>query len=1299
MEAARWPFEIARGPLIRTLRIRLAPDEHLVSVVMHHIVTDGWSMSILLREVLSLYPDFHGGLPSALPELPIQYADFASWQRGWLQGPALTEQLEYWKRQLAGAPEELELPLDRPRPAVETFRGGVRPFALPEDLTRDLTVLTRRQGATLAMTLLAGFQALLFRYSGQEDLTVGVAIAGRNRREIEDLIGFFVNTLVFRGDLTGAASFGTLLHRVRQVALEAYAHQDLPFEKLVEELHPARILRRHPLFQVMFGFETLEPRTLAMDGLIVSPVAAGGLDTGTSKFDLTVSVFAQGGALSGLFEYNAELLDATTVERMLGHFQSLLRSAVAYPEEPLFDLPLLGEAERQQLQEEWNATGSTYPADASLQDLFAAHVRRAPDATALTSADVYLSYGELDCRAHRLGHRLRGLGVGPEDPVGLCLERSCGLIVGMLGILKAGGAYVPLDPSYPAERLAFMLADTGLQVLVGEEEAVASLPPHAARVVLLSAGGDLVACSGDHGPLPADVRGGSLAYVMFTSGSTGRPKGVAVPHRGVVRLVCEAGYMEFCPDEVFLQLAPVTFDASTFEIWGPLLHGARLVLAPEVSVALADLGDLLDRHGITTLWLTTALFHLMADHQLARLRPLRRLLTGGEVMSPQHVRRVLAGLPETRLTVFYGPTENTTFTSYCPLRDPAAIGASVPLGRPIANTRIYLLDLQGQPVPVGVPGELCTGGEGLARGYLRRPELTAENFVPDPFSGERGSRLYRTGDLARYLAEGSIEFLGRVDHQVKLRGFRIEPGEIEARLREHPAVRDCVVTVREEPPGNRFLVAYVVQDPGELSLRAYLSEKLPDYMVPTAFVDLAALPLTSHGKIDRRRLPAPSLRTEPAESYVAPRTEVERALGGIWSALLGVAPIGVADDFFALGGHSLLATVAVSRIRTELGIELPLRAFFETPQLADLAARIEELSGSGSAALPAPPIVTVPRGEPLRLSFAQERLWFLDQLEPDSAAYNLPFAVGLDGRLDRPAFAAAWSEIVRRHEALRTTFAMGAEGPVQVVAPPSPSALPEVDLTGLGEELRRQEAQRLGEEEAERPFDLTRGPLLRVALLRLGGESFLVLVNQHHIISDGWSIGVLVQELGALYGAFVLGHPSPLPELPIQYPDYAAWQRGWLAAEVLDRQLAYWRGRLAGAPAPLELPADRPRPAVQSFRGGRLAVELPAESLRSLARRHGVTSFMALVAGATSLLSRLTGEEDLAIGSPIAGRGRTETENLIGFFVNTLVIRSDLSGNPSFRELIRRVRETSLAAFAHQELPFERLAAELNPER
>ena len=1299
---AQRPFDLATEPLVRATLLKLQAKEHVLLLTMHHIVSDGWSMGVLFSELAALYEAFCSGHPSPLAELPIQYIDFAVWQRQWLQAEVVESQLSYWKQQLNGAPALLELPTDRPRPTVQTFRGAHHSIALSQQISLALTNLSRRLGVTLFMTLLAGFQTLLYRYTQQEDIVVGSPIANRNHSSCEGLIGFFVNSLVLRTDLGGNPTFRELLTQVREVTLAAYAHQDLPFEQLVEELQPARSLSYTPLFQVIFALQNAAVMpSVELSGLSVTPLA---VETGTAKFDLTVSMENTAQGLIGVLEYNTDLFDAATIARMAGHFQTLLEGIVANPSQRLADLPLLTKAQRHQLLVEWNHTTVDYPKDLCIHQLFEQQVEQTPDAVAVVFEQQQLTYRELNSRANQLAHYLQALGVGPDVLVGLCVERSLEMVVGVLGILKAGGAYVPLDPTYPFERLAFMLQDTQVSVLLILARFINSLPQHQAHVVCLDTDLEVIAQHSQENPVN-HVTPDHLAYVMYTSGSTGQPKGVTVIHRSVVRLVKCCNYANLSAEEVFLQLAPISFDAATFEIWGSLLWGARLVVMPAHTPSLHELAQAIQQYQVTTLWLTAGLFHLMVDERLKDLKPVRQLLVGGDVLSVPHVNKVVQQLPGLKLINGYGPTENTTFTCCYSIIQSTEVGSSIPIGRPIANTQIYLLDSDLEPVPVGVSGELYIGGEGLARGYLNRPELTAERFIPHPFSNQPGTRLYKTGDLARYLPDAKIEFLGRIDQQVKLRGFRIELGEIEAVLSQHPAVRQNVVILREDVPGDQRLVVYCVpqqQAPTVNDLRQFLQEKLPEYMMPSAFVLLESLPLTPNGKVDRRALPSPDpTRRELEETFVAARTPVEEVLAGIWTEVLRVEQVGVDDNFFELGGHSLLATQVISRLRTTLAVELPLRSLFEHPTVARLAEKIENLLRLGQS-LQAPPLLSIARSAEMPLSFAQQRLWFLNQLEPDSAFYNIPDAVRLFGQLNITALEQSLNEIIRRHEALRTNFITVEGQPVTVIASTQKLALPIVDLQDLPETERLIETQRLATTEAQRPFDLATEPLVRATLLKLQAKEHVLLLTMHHIISDGWSMGVLFSELAALYEAFCSGHPSPLAELPIQYIDFAVWQRQWLQAEVVESQLSYWKQQLNGAPALLELPTDRPRPTVQTFRGAHHSIALSQQislALTNLSRRLGVTLFMTLLAGFQTLLYRYTQQEDIVVGSPIANRNHSSCEGLIGFFVNSLVLRTDLGGNPTFRELLTRVREVTLAAYAHQDLPFEQLVEELQPAR
>jgi amino acid adenylation domain-containing protein len=1292
-EEMRRPFDLSAGPLFRAALLRLGAEDHALLLSMHHVVSDGWSMEVLFRELSVLYEAYRQGRPSPLSELAVQYADYAVWQREQLDGEALDRQLSYWRKRLAGAPELLELPTDRPRPPVQTYRGATVAVDLSLELLERLQALGRSEGATLYMTVLSAFQVLLSKYGGSEDIVVGSPIAGRTRKETEELIGFFVNTLVLRTDLSGDPSFRETLRRVREVTLGAYENQEVPFERLVAELQPERSLSHSPLFQVLFTLQNAGGGGGALQGLRVS---GAGAELDGARFDLSLMARVTAQGLRVALNYSTDLFERSTADRMLGHLERVLEQVAADMDVPLSRLALAGPEERARVVLEWNRTERPFPREACIHQLFEAQAGRTPNAAALAWGAEEMTYRELDARANRLAHHLAALGVGPESRVGLRLERSLENVVATLGVLKAGGCCVPVDTSYPAERMELMLADSAVRVLLSDGELAAHPGLH---VIRLDQVAEVLAALPDHPPR-ANASAGNLAYVFYTSGSTGRPKGVMMGHREVVQYASGLpGTMPIGPGERVAQASNASFDAAVFEIWGALLHGATLVGIDRDVLLSALLGQALREQGITHLYQTAALFNQHVREQVDVYASLRQLVFGAEAVGTESVRRMLRSGRPGRVLHEYGPTEATVWCTLETVEEVEEDAPTVSIGRPIPNARAYVLDPAGEPLPVGVPGELCIGGEGVVRGYLGRPGLTAERFVPDPFAAEPGGRMYRTGDRARWKADGKLEFLGRLDDQVKIRGFRIEPGEVEAAIAAFPGVREARVMMREDQPGDKRLVAYVVGDVEVDGLYAHLRGSLPEYMVPRAIVALDRLPLNPNGKVDRKALPVPEYAAG-AERYVAPRTPAEEVLAGIWAEVVRLERVGVEETFFDLGGHSLLAARVVSRVRQVFGVEVPLRALFEGPTVAELAGRVEEIRRAGAPALP--PVVLTGRTGALPPSFAQERLWFLDRLQPDSAFYNVPSALRLRGALDPAALERALGEIVRRHEALRTTFPADGGSPVQVVAPFTGFALPVEDLSGLGEAEREAQVKRRASEEASRPFDLSAGPLFRAGLLRLGEQDHVLLLSVHHIVNDGWSTQVLFRELATLYEAYREGRESPLSELPVQYADYAVWQREQLAGEALERQLSYWRERLAGAPELLELPTDHPRPAVQAFRGASERIELPAElleRLQTLGRSEGATLYMVVLSAFQVLLSKYSGSEDVVVGSPIAGRTRAEVEELIGFFVNTLVLRTDLSGDPSFRELLGRVREVTLGAYEHQELPFEKLVAELQPER
>ncbi|AUX29427.1 MULTISPECIES: non-ribosomal peptide synthase/polyketide synthase [Sorangium] len=1308
---ARTPFSLAEGPLLRATLLRLSERQHALVVCMHHIVSDGWSTTILVRELSALYEAYAAGRPSPLPELPVQVADHAVWQRSWLSGEVLDAQLSYWRRQLGGAPPVLELPVDRSRRAAPSYRGATQRLELSPELSAALRALSRRHGATLFMTLLAAFDVLLFRYTAQTDIVVGTPVAGRTPVEVEGLIGLFVNTLALRVDVSQDPAFEELLGRVREVTLSAYDHQDMPFEQLVEELAPARDMGRSPLFQVMFVLQNAPAAELSLGQARLSTLP---VESATAKFDLTLSLQETEHRIEGAFEYATDLFDAATVARMAGHFLTLLEGIVNAPHRRISELPLLTEAEQHWLVRECNDTRMWIPEEATLHALLEAQVERTPDAVAVVFEGQQLSYRELNRRANRLAHRLASLGVGPETMVGLHVERSLDMVVGLLGILKAGGACVPIDPSYPQERLHAMLQDSAPPVVVTQAKLAGALPPSPAAVICFDPSGESAIEEKCQENPTSGVRPDDLAYVLFTSGSEGRPKGVQLHHRGLVNFaIAAAARFGFTAADRVLQFSSMSFDAHIEEVFPAFLVGAAVLLrGDELSASTASFSRWLAERAVTVVNLPTAYWHewvrdLAASGQ-ALPETLRAVIVGGEQLQASAYARwvKVPGARRVRWFNAAAPTE-CSVDAFVHEGDPSAeeLPDEVPIGRPLGNVSGHVLDQALNPVPIGVAGEWVIGGLGVARGYLNRPEQTAAAFVPDRFSDTPGARLYRTGDRARRTASGDIVLLGRRDQQVKVRGYRVELGEVEAVLAQHPAVAQAAVVAREDEPGQKRLVAYVVLAEGARcgpdELKAFAKLKVPDFMIPSAFVVLAAMPLSPNGKVDRLALPHPSAaRPEQEEAFVAPRTPIEELLAGLFAEVLGLDRVGIFDGFFALGGHSLLATRLLSRIRSTFSVEVPLRALFEAPTVAGLLAPIEAARRGGAAVCPS--IEPVAREGEIPLSFAQQRLWFLDQLVPNHPFYNVPEALRMDGPLSVSALERSLREIVRRHEALRTTFPAVDGQPRQVIAGEVCFELPVVDLGALSASAQHAEVHRRAEADAHRPFSLAEGPLYRATLLRLSDTAHALLWTMHHIISDGWSVSVLLRELSALYEAFSAGRPSPLPELPIQVADHALWQRQRLSGEQLDAQLAYWKRQLDGAPHAQELPTDRPRPAVQTYRGATQPLELSGQlcaALRALSRRCGVTLFMTLLSAFKVLLARCTGQDDIVVGTPVAGRTHVETEGLIGFFVNTLVLRTDLSGNPTFVELLARVREVALGAYAHQDVPFDKLVEELAPAR
>ncbi|WP_458367964.1 amino acid adenylation domain-containing protein [Mycetohabitans endofungorum] len=1298
-EAAQAPFDLVHGPLVRACGMQLTDDEYVMLLVQHHIVSDGWSIGVLARELNALYRAACDGQTDPLPALTIQYPDYAAWQRQWLSGERLKAQSEYWRTQLADVPVLLALPTDRPRPAQQSFAGACVPIRIDASITQALKRLSQAQGATLFMMVLAAWSAVLARLSGQEDLIIGTPSANRHHPQIEPLIGFFVNTLALRVDVSGEPSAAQLLERVRRTALGAQAHQDVPFEQVVEIVQPPRRLDHTPLFQVMFVWQSNERAVWDLPEVEVTP-ADWAYDV--AKFDLNLHLYEAGGEMVGVLHYATALFDRATIERHVGYLQTMLQAMAADASHPVTRVELLSPAERTLLLQTWNATQRDYPAHQCIHQLFEAQVERTPDATALVYEAQTLSYAQLNDRANQLAHYLRTLDVGPEVVVGLCAERSLEAIIGLLGILKAGGAYLPLDPSHPAERLASMLCQASVAVLVTQSHLEARLPEIQARRIDLDMDwAKIAACPKT--PPDSGVTAEHLAYIIYTSGSTGQPKGVMHSHRGVVNYLSFLArhYAITCADTI-LNITGLTFAPCVRDLFGPLAAGARVIIVPnEQAKEPGQYISVIRERSVTKLLSITPSF-LRSLCEIVPRGPiassLNTILTSGEPLEASVCEQVYKAFgPQVTVVNQYGPSECTMASTW--FKADAQHEGRVPIGQPVPNVRVYVLGQHLELMPLGVTGELYIAGAGVARGYINQPELSAERFIPSPF--EPGERLYRTGDLARWRADGQLEYIGRVDQQIKIRGFRIEPGEIEAALVKHPSIVQSVVVSREDHPGDRRLVAYwVAADGGAMTpvkLKAYLSQTLPDYMVPVAFVQLDTLPLTLSGKLNQRALPAPDGAAFALQVYEAPQGELETTLAAIWSELLGVERVGRHDNFFALGGHSLLAVRLMNRV-VMLGIALPLAMLFAAPTLAGLTTALNA-HRTDRAALPV--ITPVSRDGALPLSFAQQRLWFLAQLDGASDSYHISLALRLRGTLNITAWQQALDALFARHEALRSVF-VSVDGQPQVQLLPAEKGVPIAwhDLRRVPD-ADTQLAQ-LSAEAAQAPFDLARGPLMRVCGIQLADDEHVMLLVQHHIVSDGWSIGVLVRELSVLYRAACDGQTDPLSPLAIQYPDYAVWQRQWLTGERLEAQSAYWRTQLADAPVLLALPTDRPRPAQQLFAGAYVPIRIDAQTTRELKRvsqAQGATLFMTVLTAWSTVLARLSGQEDLVIGTPSANRHHPQIEPLIGFFVNTLALRLDVSGEPSAAQLLERVRRTTLEAQAHQDVPFEQVVEIVQPPR
>ena len=1287
------PFDPEKGPLGVISLVQTTPEKHIMIMVMHHIISDGWSMGVLVREFTIIYDALLHGTEHRLPKLKVQYADYAQWQKKWLKGERLQQQLNYWRNTLTSNPPVLELNGDKPRPNELSNRGGQIYRTLQSETWQALKVRAGQFELTEFMLLLGAFYLLLNRYTRQDDICIGTPVANRNRAETEVLIGFFVNTLVMRCSFSVDDTIESFFKKVKETALGAFTHQDIPFEMLVQELQPARDMARSPLFQAFFTHTQVSGALPALDGLEFEPLT---FEVSTSKFEISLFTHATEDGLNITFEYNSDLFSAPFIERLADHFVLLMQQLAQPGIYKISEIDLLPDAEKQRILHVWNNTAKSYPEPRPLLALFEAQAKLTPDRPALKFENREMTYGQLNSAADRLAITLQNQNVGPEQFVGLYLERSLELVVAMYAILKTGAAYVALDPDYPEDRIRYMINDSAAEVII-TQESLKDIPALAGKTIILA--------DNPKNPQGAQLKAvdknvDQSAYMIYTSGSTGKPKGVVISHRAIWnRLQWMQETFQLADGEPVLQKTPYSFDVSVWEFFWPLQNGASLVLAkPGGHKDPAYLQKLIIKERITTIHFVPSMLQAFVNNaDLADCTSLKRVICSGEALSPELVRQLHEN-SSAELHNLYGPTEAAVDVSHWPCNREENY-SSIPIGYPIANTQLYIVDDQIKLLPVAVAGELLIAGVQLARNYHRRPALTAEKFIPDPFSKIPGARLYRTGDLARYMDNGAIEFLGRIDHQVKLRGLRIELGEIENALKAIDTISDAVVLVKDFGAADQRLIAYV-QSAHEIigaDLQKALSLILPEYMVPSLFVKVDAIPLSPSGKTDRRALLALNVQFDSKNAYVPPRGEIEKSIARIFSEILLIDKIGSEDSFFDLGGHSLLATRLITLINKRFEINFPLRALFNAPTVKGVAKQIQQLDKHNIRSLP-----KADRSKPLPLSYAQQRLWFLEQLEPGSPFYNIPMAFYLHGEVDVPVLEKSFNWLIDRHEALRTSIhTIDGQG-LQKIHTSVEFKLEIRDIQSHTEDIQQKEIKRQLYKMARHSFDLAKAPLFKIVLIRISKTKYLLLGVIHHIISDNWSGQLIMSELNQSYGSFLHNSTPAVANIERHYVDFAVWQREWLEQGAMAEQLAYWRSALTGIPPLLDLPTDYQRPAAQTYNGAvhRIKIELDlAEQLKSFGREHNVTSFMQFISLFGILLARLSGQNDVPIGTPVANRSLPETQKMIGFFVNTLVLRIHAGAKDNLEDILARTRQVALDAYEHQDIPFERLVDELHQNR
>ncbi len=1303
-------FELDKAPLMRFALIRVADETYEFVWSFHHLLVDGWSWPIIFKELFALYESIQNGQQFYLaPSRP--FRDYINW----LQQQDLAGAKAFWQQNLEGFTAPTPLIVERAigQSSHQQQNIDVRSQHLSAERTTTLKSFAQQHHLTLATLVQAAWALLLSRYSGESDVVFGTTVSGRpaTLSGVESMVGLFINTLPARVKISDTTDLLSWLGLLQQEYIEREQYSYTP---LVDIQGVSEVPRNQLLFESLVVFENY-PVNVTLQQL-PGNLSIGELqDRGQTNYPLTLLAIP-GEEMTVKIYYDRQRFDADIIDRMAGHFLTLLEGITINPHRTAGELPLLTPAEQDLLLVEWNATSPAHPINRCIHQLFEEQVKKTPQALAVVYENQQLTYEELNQQANKIAHYLQRFGVKPDVPVGICVERSLAAAIAILGTLKAGGVCVPLDPTYPPERLAFMLNDSQAPVVLSQTRWKSLLDGNFAhRLIVLDEDGDEISKESERN-LQVEVAADNLAYIIYTSGSTGTPKGTLVPQRSLTNLV-EHHQAKMATGIGVLQFASLSFDVSYHEIsvaWG---FGGTLYIIPECDRKDLDkLIHLLGNNPIGKVFLPVSLWQQLAEiygEQEHLFQNIREAIACGEQLQiTQPMIKLFKRLENCTLYNFYGPTEADLVTAYTFSQKPDEWPIYPPIGKAAVNVQVYLLDSNLQPVPIGVPGELYVSGDGLARGYLNRADLTNQKFLPNPFQeagGRRqkagGERLYKTGDLAQYLPDGNIEFLGRIDDLVKIRGFRVELGEVEAVLSKHPQINQAVAKVHGESAREKYLVAYFVPIVGETitveQLRTFLTEQLPDYMIPSAFIEMESFPLTPNGKVNRRALPEPTTRRpELGQTFVEPRTPTEEILAGIWKDVLGLEQVGIYDNFFDLGGHSLLATQVIALTRKAFGIELPLLSLFESLAIAPLAKKIATASQPDRQELSLKALPS--QDEPIPISLTQLELWFFDQFYPGNSIYNLPLVYRITGVLNEKALEESLKEIVRRHETLRSTFQVKNGQAVYAVVNEPVFDFSVIDLRHISETERETQATQQAEKEIKQPFDLAQGPLLRSKLWRLDEQEYLFVAVTHHIVADGWSFSILTQELAAIYAAFSQGKRSPLTELPIKYTDFAQWQRQWFQGEILESQLQFWKKHLGSNPSVLKLPTDHPRPSVRTFKGASQPVFLSkklTDALKSLSQQEGVTPFMTLLAAFQILLFSYTKQENIIVSSALANRTRVETEGIIGFFVNLLPFCTNLGGNPSFRELLGRVREVALGVYAHQEMPLIKLIEELQPTR